>query len=84
MKVSPRTAGIAGLVAGFTYLLQALMGLQTDIFSGASDFVLEAVFIIPLLAAIFALIGLHSFAQNRYRKSGGIGFWLAILSNSVR
>ena len=83
MKISKRTAGIAGLVAGLAYLIQALMGLKTDAFSGASIYVLEAVFIIPLAAAVFALIGLHSFAQNHYRYSGRFGFWLAIIGSAL-
>jgi hypothetical protein len=81
MKTSTRNGAIAGMVAGIGYLVQAVMGLskpQAEVFSGTSDYVLEVVFIIALLANIFALMGLHTFAQTRYGKSGATGFWLAL------
>ena len=90
MKVSARNGGIAGIVAGFGYLVQAIMGLmmglikpQSEVFSGASDDILEVIFVITLIATIFGLMGLHSFAQNRYGRAGTIGFWLAILGASL-
>ncbi|MBE0669636.1 MAG: hypothetical protein IH588_03530 [Anaerolineales bacterium] len=81
MKTSTRNGAIAGIVAGIGYFIQSVMGLikpQTEVFSGSSDYVLEVVFIIALLANIFALMGLHTFAQTRYGKSGATGFWLAL------
>ena len=81
MKTTTRNAAIAGIVAGLGYLLQAIMGLvkpQTEVFSGTSDYILEVVFIVALLATIFALMGLHTFAQSRYGKVGTVGFWLAL------
>jgi hypothetical protein len=81
MNVSTRSGGIAGIVAGLGYLVQAIMGLikpQTEVFSGISDYILEVVFIIALVATIFALMGLHSFLKGRYGKAGTIGFWLVL------
>jgi hypothetical protein len=81
MKTSTRNGAIAGIVAGVGYFVQAVMGLikpQTEVFSGTSDYVLEVVFIIALLATIFALMGVHTFAQARYGKAGTAGFWLAL------
>jgi hypothetical protein len=86
MRVSTRNTGIAGIVAGLGYIVQAVMGLikpQTEVFSGTSDYVLEAVFIIALVATIFGLIGLHSFAQNRYGRAGLVGFWLAVIGTGL-
>ena len=86
MNVSTRNGGIAGIVAGLGYLIQAVMGLikpQTEIFSGTSDYVLEVVFIIALVATVFSLMGLHSFAHNRYGKVGMVGFWLAVLGSGL-
>ncbi len=85
MKVSPRNGGIAGIVAGLGYLIQAVIGLmpQTEFFSGKLDTVLEVVFIIALVATIFGLMGLHSFAQNQYGKAGIIGFWLAVIGTGL-
>jgi hypothetical protein len=42
---------------------------QTEVFSGRLDHVLEAVFIVALVATIFGLMGLHSSARNRYGKA---------------
>lgn len=81
MKPSARNGAIAGVVAGLGYIVQTIMGLvkpQTTVFSGPSDYILEVVFIIALLATLFALMGLHTFAQARYGKSGLTGFWLAL------
>jgi hypothetical protein len=86
MKVSIRNGGIAGIVAGLGYLVQAVMGLikpQTEVFSGTADYVLEAVFIVALVATIFSWIGLHSFAQKRHGKVGTIGFWLAVIGTGL-
>lgn len=86
MKVSVRNGGIAGIVAGLGYLVQAIIGLikpQTDVFSGTSDYILEVVFIIALLATIVGLVGLHAFAQNRYGKVGTVGFWLSVIGTGL-
>jgi hypothetical protein len=82
MNVSSRTGGIAGIMAGLGYLVQAVMGLiqpQTEVFSGTWDIVLEVVFIIALIATIPALLGLHSLMQSRYGKPGTLGFWLTLI-----
>jgi hypothetical protein len=81
MKTTTRNGAIAGIAAGLGYVLQAVMGLikpQTEVFSGTSDYVLEIVFIIALLATLFALMGLHTFAQARYGRAGMTGFWLTL------
>lgn len=86
MNISTRGTAIAAIVAGLGYLIQAVMGLikpQTDVFSGTSDYVLEAVFIVALVATVFALIGYHSFAQNRYGKAGTAGLWLTVLGTGL-
>ena len=85
MKLPPRNLGIAGIVAGFGYLVQAVIGLmpQTEVFSGTLDYILEVVFIIALVATIFGLIGLHSIAQNHYGTAGTIGFWLAVIGTGL-
>ena len=86
MKVSTQTGGIAGIVAGLGYFVQAVMGLirpQTEVFSGTADYVLEAIFIIALMATIIGLLGLHSFAQTRYDRAGTIGFWLAVIGTGL-
>ena len=86
MKISIRNGGVAGIVAGFSYLIQAIMGLirpQTEVFSGISDYVLEAAFVIALAATIPGLMGLHSFARDRYGKAGMAGFWLTILGTAL-
>jgi hypothetical protein len=81
MNIKNRNAAIAGIAAGLGYIIQAVMGLikpQTEVFSGASDYVLEIVFIAALIATLFALMGLHSHAQARYGKLGAAGFWSAL------
>jgi len=86
MKISTRNGGIAGIVAGLGYLVQAIMGLirpQTEVFSSTSDYVLEVVFIIALIATIFGLTGLHSFMQSRYGNAGTVGFWLAQVGTAL-
>jgi hypothetical protein len=86
MKTSTRSGGIAGIVAGSGYLVQALMGLikpQTEVFSGTSDYILEVVFVIALIATIFALMGLHSFMENRYGKTGALGYWLTLTGTAL-
>lgn len=83
---STRSSGIAGIVAGLGYLIQAIMGLfnpQTEVFSGTSDYILEVVFIAALVATIFALTGLHGFAQSRYGKAGTIGYWMATVGTGL-
>jgi hypothetical protein len=73
-------------VAGLGYLVQAIMGLikpQTEVFSGASDYILEVVFIIALIATIFALMGLHSLMTSRYGRAGTLGFWLALAGTAL-
>lgn len=86
MKVPTRNGGITGIVAGLGYIVQAVMGLikpQTEVFSGTSDYILEVVFIIALVATIFGLMGLHSFAQNQYGKAGLVGFWLTVIGTAL-
>lgn len=83
MKVSTRYGGFAGLVAGLDYLIQAVMGLKTGLFSGIPDRVIEAIYIITLLATIVGLIGLHSYAQIHYGKAGSTGFWLAVIGTGL-
>lgn len=81
MQTTTRNGAMAGIIAGLGYLIQSVIGLikpQTEVFSGTSDYVLEVVFIIALLATLFALMGLHTFAQSRYGRAGTIGFWLAL------
>ena len=86
MKASKRTGGIAAVVAGLGYLVQAIMGLirpQTEVFSGTWDYILEVVFIIALVATLFALLGLHAFLQERYGRAGTSGFWLAMIGTGL-
>jgi hypothetical protein len=86
MKISVRDGGIAGIVAGLGYIVQAIMGWirpQTEIFSSTSDYILEVVFIVALLATIVALIGLHAFSRNRYGKAGMAGFWLTVIGTGL-
>ncbi|MEW6240054.1 MAG: hypothetical protein AB1564_04525 [Chloroflexota bacterium] len=86
MKLSTRNGGVAGIVAGLGYLAQAIMGLikpQTEVFSGTSDYILEVVFIVALIATLFALMGLHTFANGRYGKAGMTGFWLAVVGTGL-
>lgn len=81
MTIKNRNTVIAAVASGLGYIVQSVMGLikpQTETFSGTSDYVLEVVFIIALLATIFALMGLHSHAQSRYGRAGAIGFWSAL------
>ena len=86
MKISSRAGGIAGIVAGLGYVVQAIMGLirpQTEVFSSTSDYLLEVIFIVALVSTLIALIGLHSFMQNRYGDAGPIGFWLASVGTAL-
>jgi hypothetical protein len=85
MKVSTRHGGIAGILAGLGYLVQAVIVLlpQAEVFSGRLEPVLEVVLIIAWLATIFGLLGLHSFAQNHYGKAGTLGFWLAVIGTGL-
>ena len=85
MKVSTRNGGIAGIVAGLGYLVQAVIVLMPhkEVFSGTLVYVLEVVVMIALLATIFGLMGLHSLAQNHYGKPGTIGFWLAAIGTGL-
>lgn len=81
MNTKNRNTAMAAAASGLGYIVQAVMGLikpQTETFSGTSDYVLEVVFIIALLATIFALMGLHTYAQARYGKPGTVGFWSAL------
>jgi hypothetical protein len=86
MKVSARNGGFAGIVAGAGYLIQSVMGLirpQSEVFSGTSDYILEVVFIIALAATIPGLIGLHTFARDRYGKAGTAGFGMAVTGTAL-
>lgn len=72
MKMFIRNGEIASIVARVGYLVQAVMGLvkpQTEVFSGTSDYVLEVVFIIALLANIFCLAGTTYHRPGSLRKS---------------
>src|SRR5690349_9565765 len=82
MNLSTRNGALAALLAGLAYIIESIIGVikpQTEVFSATSDYVLEAVFIVALVATIFAIIGLHSFAQGRYAKAGTVGFWLTVI-----
>ena len=86
MKISTRNGAIAGITAGLGYLVQAaIIGLmpQTEVFAGTLVYVVEVVVILALVATIFGLMGLHSFAQNHYGKPGTIGFWLAVIGTGL-
>ena len=86
MKLSIRNSATAAILAGLAYLIESIIGVikpQPEVFSGTSDYVLETVFIIALLATILALLGLHTFAQSRYRKAGTIGFWLTTIGTGL-
>ena len=86
MNISTRNGAMAGIVAGLGYVIQGIIGLikpQTEVFSGLSDYILEAVFVIALVATIFALLGLHRFAQTRYGIAGALGFWLATVGTGL-
>jgi hypothetical protein len=75
MNISARNGAMAGFVAGLGYLIQAVIGLikpQTAVFSGTSDYVLEAIFIIALLSTILALIGLHSLKRDLYGSQSSV------------
>ena len=86
MKMSARNSAIAGFVAGLGYIVQAIIGLikpQTEVFSGSSDYVLEAVFIIALLSTVVALLGLHSLKGALYGRAGMVGLWLAVIGTAL-
>ncbi len=86
MKFSTRNGGIAGIVAGLGYVIQAIMGLikpQTEVFSGTSDYVLEAIFVVALIATILSLMGLNAFAKGQYGKAGMTGFWLGVVGTGL-
>lgn len=86
MNMPTRRTAFLSIVAGFGYIIQAAMGLikpQTDVFSGLSDYVLEAIFVIALIATIFALLGYHWYAQNRYGRAGSIGLWLTVIGTGL-
>jgi len=86
INLSTRNGGLAAMVAGAAYLIESIIGVikpQTEVFSGTSDYILEAVFIVGLIATLFALVGLHSFAQGRYAKAGTAGFWLTTVGTGL-
>ena len=87
MKMSTRTGGIAGIVAGLAYLVRAVIEfIQPQLyvnFVGLSDYANVTVFAIALVATIVGLIGFHSFAQNRYGRGGAVGFWLTVIGASL-
>jgi hypothetical protein len=86
MKISMRSGGVAAILAGIGYVLQAIMGLiqpQTEVFSGTWDYVLEVIFIGALIATMFALPGLHAAMRGYYGKAGAAGFWLAMLGTAL-
>ena len=59
MNALQRSGGIAGIVAGAAYIVQAVMGLvkpQAEVFSSTSDTVIEVVFIIALAATGIFLV----------------------------
>ena len=86
MNISTRNGARLGMLAGLGYLIQAVMGLikpQTEVFSGTSDYILEAVFIIALMATIFALLGLNSAAQGHHSNVWTVGLWLAVIGTGL-
>ena len=86
MNGSTRNGAVVAMLAGLAYGIQSIMGVikpQAEIFSGTSDYVLEAVFIVALAATIFALTGLHSFAGDRYGRTGMVGFWLTVMGTAL-
>lgn len=86
MNISTRTGARAAVLAGIAYLIESIIGVikpQSEVFAGMSDYVLEAVFIIALVSTVFALMGLHTFAQDRYGKAGTVGFWLTVIGTGL-
>src|ERR1051325_3445340 len=86
MKMSTRTGALSGMIAGLAYLIETIIGLvkpQSEVFGGTSDYVLEAVFVVALLATIFALVGLNSLAQNHNSKIWTTGFWLTVIGTGL-
>lgn len=80
MNLSPRTSGVAGILAGAGYLVQALAGLlpQTPASAGTLGLVLEGIYLFALLAALVCLLGLAPAVQKANRLAGS-GAWLALL-----
>ena len=86
MNISARSTGLLGIVAGLAYLIETIIGLikpQSEVISGDSDYVLEAIFIIALIATIFALIGLNSLAQSHNSRIWVAGFWLTVIGTGL-
>lgn len=86
MNVSTRNGALAAILAGLAYLIESIMGVvkpQPDVFSSTSDYVLEAVFVLALVATVFALLGLHAFASGRYGKAGTLGCWATAIGTGL-
>lgn len=86
MNVSTRNGALAGILAGLAYLIESVMGVvrpQPEVFASTSDYILEAIFIVALLATVLALVGLHGFAAGRDARLGTVGFWLTAIGTSL-
>jgi hypothetical protein len=87
MNISTRNGGIAGIVAGIAFIVQAAIQFIHPqiyaVFVSRWDYVNETLFAIALVATIFCLIAFHSFAQNRYGRGGAVGFWLTVIGTSL-
>ena len=86
MDISIRHGSLSAMIAGLAYLAETSIGLvkpQTEVFSGTSDYVLEAAFVIALVATIFALLGLNSFAQEHQPRAWRIVIWLVVIGTGL-
>ncbi len=71
-----RWGGLAGVVAGVTYLLTGIINLfapQRPVFVSFSDYLIELLFVVGLLGTLGAIAGLHYLQRGRYGRTGTAG-----------
>ncbi len=78
-------AAIAALLAGFLYIIQAIMGQlwpQAEVFASRSDYVMEIVFVSALASTLMSLAALRSTHAGRLARTETVGFGMAALGTS--
>jgi hypothetical protein len=74
--------GLAGVVAGVTYLLSGIINLfasQSPVFVSFSDYLIDILYGVGLLSTLGAIAGLHYLQRERYGRTGAAGSLMTLV-----